>query len=390
MKWLERFQTILLVAGVGFFVVAFLGMGVAPWTTLKDLTPPAGVAERTPQEEHGREIFMHEGCWHCHTQFVRPIAGEPLRYGPVSFAAEYLREVPQLFGTRRVGPDLAREAGQRPDDWHLAHFYNPRHTTPWSIMPGYPWLFETRDGRVTPTDDANDLVAYMQSIGRATQPTIAARDEAYRAQFVVGTGPERTPETTEHGHTLFARECQGCHGPASAEGGPAFGGGGGASAALLQPPAADLTAVQPTAAYVYQVLHLGIPGSSMPSFRDYRSDDLWAIAHYVQTLGKPDNVAIPELSEDVIAQAKAQFEMLCAVCHGTAGHGDGPAGLALRPAPPDLHGLRPSEPRIREVIESGVPGTAMAPFPQITPSERRRIATYLQRLWQTTATGSTP
>lgn len=382
MKRLERFQTILLVAGIGFFVVAFLGMGVAPWTTLKGLTPPAGMAERTPLEERGRQIFMHEGCWHCHTQFVRPIAGEPLRYGPVSFAAEYLREVPQLFGTRRVGPDLAREAGKRTDDWHLAHFYNPRHTTPWSVMPGYAWFFAARDGKLEPTEDAKALVAYMQSLGRNVQPVMQERETAYRAQFTVGTGPAATPESLDHGRTLFARECQGCHG--------VRGNGQGAAVAFLQPPAADLTAVRPTAAYVYRVLHLGIPGSSMPAFRDYRSDDLWALAQYVVSLSADADLAVPEPSAEVIAQSKAQFAALCAVCHGDAGHGDGPAGMAVQPAPPDFHALRPTGQRILDVLQHGVPGSAMAPFPQLTTTERTGMAAYLHTLWQSPAPGATP
>lgn len=376
MKFLERFQTIFLIAGIGFFILAFVCMGLAPWTTLKDLQPPEGMATRTAEEEAGRTIFMKEGCWHCHTQFVRPVAGETLRYGPVSIAAESALEIPQLFGTRRVGPDLAREAGRlRSSDWHLAHFFNPRNTVPWSVMPAFPWLYETKDGQPVPSDKARALVAYMQSLGRNVQPEMAAADQAFSKGFVAGGAPQKTEALVERGVYLFARECVGCHG-VNAD-------GDGKAAPFLQPAAANFKALRPSVEYIYTVLNKGIPGSSMPHFREYRAQDLWAIAYYLREQTPTNDVVpsgAPEKSAALVAKGATQFAALCGSCHGPNGNGDGPVGAALVPAPPNLHILRPTTARAWEVLEKGVPGTAMVPFAQLPAETRWALAYYVASL----------
>jgi cytochrome c oxidase cbb3-type subunit II len=112
----------------------------------------------------GRDLYVREACWHCHSQYVRPVGNEALRYGPVSTADEYQNklQLPQLFGTRRVGPDLIRVGGKYPNDWHFVHLYNPRDVVPLSIMPSYPWYFNKDK---TPKPDAVALVAYLQWLG---------------------------------------------------------------------------------------------------------------------------------------------------------------------------------------------------------------------------------
>ena len=86
---------------------------------------------------------MGEGCWHCHSQFVRPVSNEERRWGPVSKTEEYQNELqrPVMFGTRRVGPDLSREGGRHSNDWHAVHFFQPTLLSEGSPMPEYPWLF---------------------------------------------------------------------------------------------------------------------------------------------------------------------------------------------------------------------------------------------------------
>src|SRR6185369_15777697 len=108
---------------------------------------------------------MAEACWHCHSQFVRPVSKEDLRFGPVSTPEEYQNEMnlPHLFGTRRVGPDLIREAGVHSNDWHMAHLFEPRSVAPYSVMPAYPWFF---DEAKRPTERALAMVAYLQWLGR--------------------------------------------------------------------------------------------------------------------------------------------------------------------------------------------------------------------------------
>ena len=112
----------------------------------------------------GKANYIAEACWHCHSQFVRPVSNEDLRFGPVSAPAEYqnLMNLPHLFGTRRVGPDLIRESGKHSNDWHVAHFYDPRSVAPYSVMPAYPWFF---DANRRPNERGLALVAYVQWLG---------------------------------------------------------------------------------------------------------------------------------------------------------------------------------------------------------------------------------
>jgi len=112
----------------------------------------------------GRDVYIAEGCWHCHSQFVRPVSNEALRYGPVSLASEYQNELnyPPLFGTRRVGPDLSRESGKRSNDWHAAHFYDPPIVVPTSVMPAFPWFF---DENKQPNERGIAIITYVQWLG---------------------------------------------------------------------------------------------------------------------------------------------------------------------------------------------------------------------------------
>src|SRR2546422_1818524 len=99
-------------------------------------------SDYTPLETLGRAVYIREGCWYCHSQYVRPVAGEELRWGPVSEAGEYAFDLPHLFSTRRIGPDLTRVGLKYADDWHYAHHWDPRLVVPESIMPSFKWLFE--------------------------------------------------------------------------------------------------------------------------------------------------------------------------------------------------------------------------------------------------------
>ncbi len=101
----------------------------------------AGVTPYTPLEQAGRDIYVREGCYTCHSQMVRPTRAEQLRYGDWSRAGEYEYEHPFQLGSRRLGPDLHRVGGKYPDAWHYEHMRNPRATTPGSVMPTYGWLY---------------------------------------------------------------------------------------------------------------------------------------------------------------------------------------------------------------------------------------------------------
>ena len=105
-----------------------------------DVPTISAVRPFTPLELHGRDIYIAEGCNNCHSQMIRPIRAETVRYGEYSKAGEFVYDHPFLWGSRRIGPDLHRIGGKYPHLWHVRHMEDPRSTTPQSIMPPYPWL----------------------------------------------------------------------------------------------------------------------------------------------------------------------------------------------------------------------------------------------------------
>lgn len=115
------------------------------------------VAPYTPLELVGRDIYVREGCYNCHSQMVRPMLAETMRYGEWSRAAEYVHDRPFQLGSRRIGPDLHRVGGKYPDAWHYEHMLNPRATSPGSIMPNYGWLIRA-------SYTAEDAAATMRAL----------------------------------------------------------------------------------------------------------------------------------------------------------------------------------------------------------------------------------
>ncbi|MBD3671991.1 MAG: cbb3-type cytochrome c oxidase subunit II [Planctomycetaceae bacterium] len=113
----------------------------------------------------GHKIYVGEGCWHCHSQFVRPVSNESKRWGPVAKSEEYENELqrPVMFGTRRVGPDLSREGGRRSNDWHAVHFFRPRDLSQNSPMPEYPWFFDGSPAK--PNERGLAIMTYVQWLG---------------------------------------------------------------------------------------------------------------------------------------------------------------------------------------------------------------------------------
>jgi cytochrome c oxidase cbb3-type subunit 2 len=104
--------------------------------------PLEGVKPYTALQLAGRDIYLREGCYNCHSQMVRPFRAEALRYGQLSQAGEFVYDHPFQWGSKRTGPDLHRVGGKYSDEWHLIHLYNPRDLVPESNMPAYPWLLK--------------------------------------------------------------------------------------------------------------------------------------------------------------------------------------------------------------------------------------------------------
>lgn len=194
---MERFPTLFFVAGIGCFAIAAILSLVFPFMSLQsyhgmDYQTLEQLAEEPSQEFRdlataypdafadafgevnpesfaealrlGRDLYIGQACWHCHSQYVRVVSNEEQRFGPPSTAQEFQNELnlPHLWGTRRVGPDLGREKGKHSNDWHIAHLINPKNVVPMSVMPKYDFYF-TEDGK--PLKKGFAMVTYLQWLG---------------------------------------------------------------------------------------------------------------------------------------------------------------------------------------------------------------------------------
>jgi cytochrome c oxidase cbb3-type subunit 2 len=142
-QFLEKNSIALL---IGILIVIAIGglVEIAPLFYLKStIEKVGGVRPYTPLELHGRNIYVREGCYNCHSQMIRPLRDEVERYGHYSLAAESMYDRPFQWGSKRTGPDLARVGGKYSDDWHRDHLRAPKSVVPGSIMPAYPWLEAT-------------------------------------------------------------------------------------------------------------------------------------------------------------------------------------------------------------------------------------------------------
>jgi len=123
--------------------------------------PIEGMQPYNALQLEGRDIYVREGCYNCHSQMVRPFRAETERYGHYSLAGETVWDHPFQFGSKRTGPDLARVGGRYSDEWHRVHLMNPRDLVPESNMPSYPWLADaTLDGEQT-----GNKIAAMRTLG---------------------------------------------------------------------------------------------------------------------------------------------------------------------------------------------------------------------------------
>jgi cytochrome c oxidase cbb3-type subunit II len=140
--------------------------------------PLEGVKPYTAMQLAGRDIYLREGCYNCHSQMVRPFRAEALRYGQLSQAGEFVYDHPFQWGSKRTGPDLHRVGGKYSDEWHLIHLYNPRDLVPESNMPAYPWLLKA-------TVDPNDMAPRMKALRTVGVP-YTDEDIAKAAEEVKG------------------------------------------------------------------------------------------------------------------------------------------------------------------------------------------------------------
>ena len=127
------------------------------------IEPAPGLKPYPPLELAGRDVYVREGCYNCHSQMIRTLASEVQRYGHYSVAGESVYDRPFQWGSKRTGPDLARVGGRYSDDWHRVHLVNPRNVVPESNMPGFPWLAQNKLS-------ADDISAHMRGLARLGDP----------------------------------------------------------------------------------------------------------------------------------------------------------------------------------------------------------------------------
>ena len=275
----------LLILAAVVFVVVYI-----PYATRSE-TPSAIFRPRTPAETAGRKLYIANGCVYCHSQSIRSIDWG-LGAERIAQAGDYVGDRPILLGSERTGPDLSQEGGEHPDDWHRAHFVNPRTTRPNSIMPAFEFL----GGR-----NIKHLTAYVQSLGMKDADRRMRRQVYWKTAAVKAyeAGPDANvrwlaanipagwrnvpnPYPTSaaglaRGHRIYQDFCLGCHGP--------VGDGMGPAQPYLYPPPLNFTILKNRAIsggiLYYQIMN-GITGTAMPYFkRELESEKIWEVGNYV-------------------------------------------------------------------------------------------------------------
>ena len=391
------------VAGVGFFGLSLLVLGLWPGRVIDAevaATAPAPLLALTDSEQRGRQIYAREGCGYCHTQQIRFLEEDIRRFGAPNLAWELQFDSPHLWGTRRIGPDLSREAGVRSSDWHYAHLFAPRALVADSVMPSYAALFDGAPTR--PRQAARDLVAYLETLGRARQlawpegeqQAQGATMDTHRAHLAFsatelnahpakarrgGALPDLAGVTAANdGAALWRVHCASCHGAA--------GRGDGIAAAWLRPAPANLTEYRYTRDYLLEVLWNGVAGSSMPAWRDQSPATLLALVDVVESLSGNDPA--PSTAAATLALGAEVYAAHCAQCHGQGGRGDGFAAAEFRMAAVDFTRQQPSHEQALRALEEGVAGSPMAPWrDRLDTAERDAVVHYLRTFFAAPAAG---
>ena len=356
-----------LVAGVIFFFLAVLTQGVLPFIEPSARTSEVTAVVRTdygqlkwmlsdatdytPTQRLGRQVYLREGCWYCHSQYVRPVTGETRRWGPVSEAGEYAYDVPHLFGTRRIGPDLTRVGLKYSNEWHYAHFWNPRELLPDSIMAPYRGLFDTPRDPVKIVDDG---------AGNRTLENNAITQKLFDFESKVQI--KLTPNV--RGLLFVPLEAR--------DKAPAI--------------------VIPNNEYIGNTVMIAA-----------ETKELEGLIAYLQKLGmnrgkwrdvfEPQQLEVTQAtlprSSEWIDYGRVVYERRCLGCHGVKGDGNGPAATFLyRQRPRNFAAAVfkfrltkepvPTDGDLLRTITRGVRGTAMPPWYELPLTDRLAVIQYIK------------
>jgi len=321
----------------------------------------------TALEARGRAVYIREGCWYCHSQYVRPVAGEELRWGPLSEAGEYAWDQPHLFSTRRIGPDLTRVGLKFSDDWHYAHHWDPRMVVPESMMPRFRWLFDD----ATVATSAN---GFAPAATPALRRWFTLRADRSVPLFVNADGLAFVRPRPDGGFPVDATPVL----DFSVRGAGSTGVSGPDPVSVTPPTKVRLVA--PTADLVALVRYLQKLGTSRGAWRDVFEPQ--AVSVSVMTI--PD-------SADLRALGKEEFVDHCVGCHGARGDGAGRAATFLSPLPRDFtagvfkfrstpSGSLPTDGDLFRTITRGVRWTAMPTWHEVPDKQRIAVVAYLKTL----------
>ena len=276
----------------GIVILAAIVFGVVFWPWATKVEQPSEIfRQRSADENRGRQLYIANGCVNCHSQSVR-LVDWGLGAERIAQAGDYVADRPILLGSIRTGPDLSQEGGEHPDDWHIAHFINPRYTRPNSVMP--PWEF-------LGDENIRALTRYVQGLGFKMADRRMQRQKYWKVEATkayeagpaenvkwlhanVPEGWRKIPNpypTTEaglaRGHKIYQDFCIGCHGP--------VGDGMGRAQPWIYPPPLNFTILKGRGVsggiLYYQIMN-GITGTAMPYFkRELESQKIWEVGDYV-------------------------------------------------------------------------------------------------------------
>ncbi|MDR3612282.1 MAG: cbb3-type cytochrome c oxidase subunit II [Candidatus Obscuribacterales bacterium] len=237
----------------------------------------------------GRQVYVREGCFYCHTQFNRL---QDRGYGPLVKAGDYVYEAPHQLGTARTGPDLTNEGGRFPSEWQKAHLINPRAVKPGSIMPSFAHLSN---------QDMNDLVAFIQSLGDNRKPVAyveapdeyMATTEAGRKLIARKTVDTNSSSAANAGRGIYTQNCAACHGLEARGNGP--------NSISLEKKPANLTRPfykqYSDEMYFYRLTE-GVTGTRMPRFGEVLTEEQrWYLVAYLKTLQKDKEDTVDSLAQ---------------------------------------------------------------------------------------------